>query len=72
MKTTSENVTLSFLHEGGYFMVSFGATKSFPLQPPQVKFDTKIYHLNVNEEGKICIPVLVDEWQAYTVIQLKM
>jgi hypothetical protein len=39
----------------------------------QVKFETKIYHMNVNDKGEICVPELKDNWSpALTMVQSKL
>jgi ubiquitin-protein ligase len=38
---------------------------AFP--PPQVKFQTKMYHPNIDDEGNICIGLLkTDAWKPAT------
>jgi ubiquitin-protein ligase len=34
------------------FRIELKLTKTFPMDPPEVKFLTPIYHLNVGQDGK--------------------
>lgn len=40
-------------YEGGVFQLAFAVPEPYPLQPPQVRFLTKIFHPNVH--FKVCI-----------------
>merc|ERR1712167_531765 len=35
---------------------------NYPFKPPDVHFDTKIYHPNVNSEGHVCTPEITKDW----------
>ncbi|KAJ3248192.1 hypothetical protein HDU78_001592 [Chytriomyces hyalinus] len=51
-------------YQGGKFTVALVFTSDYPFKPPKVKFVTKIYHPNVDEDGSICIGVLKpDVWK---------
>ncbi|KAI8830736.1 putative UBC5-E2 ubiquitin-conjugating enzyme [Chytriomyces cf. hyalinus JEL632] len=51
-------------YQGGKFTVALVFTSDYPFKPPKVKFATKIYHPNVDEDGSICIGVLKpDVWK---------
>ncbi|KAF2286970.1 hypothetical protein GH714_036453 [Hevea brasiliensis] len=41
-------------YEGGVFQLAFSIPEQFPLQPPQVRFLTKIFHPNVHFKGYNC------------------
>merc|ERR1712156_751425 len=49
-------------YAGGIFMMDVEFPKNFPFKPPTCKFTTKIYHVNVDDEGNICLPMLKDQW----------
>ena len=45
-------------YAGGIFKLRIEFKEEHPLLMPKVKFETKIYHCNVSEEGDINIPCL--------------
>lgn len=46
-------------YEGGIFQLAFSVPEQYPLQPPQVRFLTKIFHPNVHFKVSIFITFLV-------------
>lgn len=48
--------------EGSLFRLSIEFPVDYPYEPPNVKFETKIYHPNVGEEGQIHLNVLGEQW----------
>ena len=49
-------------YAGGMFFLSVEFTEDYPEERPEVKFENKIYHLNVDyDDGHICISTL-NEW----------
>merc|ERR1712216_221971 len=49
-------------YEGGVFFLDINFPQDYPFKPPNVRFITKIYHCNVNDQGGICLDILKGEW----------
>lgn len=51
------------VYSGFMFDVSIDVGSDYPLTPPKMKFQTKIFHPNVLfETGEICLDILKKEW----------
>lgn len=48
--------------EGGVFALSVVVPSDYPLRPPQITFETPVYHCNVTDSGKICLGILQEGW----------
>lgn len=47
------------IYEGGHFLIKVDFDENYPDKKPEVRFKTKIYHTNVNQEnGHVCISTL--------------
>jgi ubiquitin-conjugating enzyme E2 N len=56
-------------YQGGVFKLEMYLGESYPMQPPKVRYLTKIYHPNVDKIGRICLDILKDKWTPALQIQ---
>lgn len=46
------------LYEGGLFTAILSFPEDFPNAPPEMKFETELFHPNIYPDGKVCISIL--------------
>ncbi|KAK4121094.1 hypothetical protein N657DRAFT_578414 [Parathielavia appendiculata] len=51
------------MYKGGRFSFTFNIPASFPHEPPKVLCREKIYHPNIDLEGKVCLNILREDWK---------
>uniref|UniRef100_A0A6C0EB72 UBC core domain-containing protein n=1 Tax=viral metagenome TaxID=1070528 RepID=A0A6C0EB72_9ZZZZ len=51
-------------YENGRFALKFNISKEYPFKPPNIIFETPIYHPNISKDGYICIDILKNNWNA--------
>jgi len=49
-------------YEGGKFYLQVDFTEDYPFKPPIIQFKTKVYHCNIDNDGKICLDILKSAW----------
>jgi len=49
-------------YSSGYWLLTVEFGSDYPMQPPIVRFQTKVYHCNINDDGKICHQILSSSW----------
>ncbi|CAG2167572.1 unnamed protein product [Oppiella nova] len=47
-------------YEGGVFKLKLKFPGVYPMKPPEVVFKTKIFHANIQNDGKICLSLFSD------------
>ena len=51
------------MYRGGMFTFNFAINQNFPHDPPKVLCTQKIYHPNIDLEGKVCLNILREDWK---------
>ncbi|UKZ75242.1 Chitin synthase, class 1 [Trichoderma virens FT-333] len=51
------------MYRGGKFTFDFAINQNFPHEPPKVLCREKIYHPNIDLEGKVCLNILREDWK---------
>ncbi|QRV84746.1 ubiquitin-conjugating enzyme [Ceratobasidium sp. AG-Ba] len=50
------------VYEGGEFHVDITLPSDYPFHSPRMRFKTKFYHMNINDQGGICLDILKNAW----------
>ncbi|KAJ2341858.1 hypothetical protein GGF43_006072, partial [Coemansia sp. RSA 2618] len=45
-------------YEHGRFLLDVSLSERYPLEPPTIRFKTRVYHPNIDDYGNICLEVL--------------
>ena len=49
-------------YSGGFFVLDIKFPKDYPFKPPDVRFLTKIYHPQIDTQGRHCLDCLGELW----------
>ncbi|KAF7303711.1 UBIQUITIN-CONJUGAT-2 domain-containing protein [Mycena indigotica] len=50
------------VYEGGTFNFAVELPKDYPFSAPKVVLKTRIYHMNISDQGNICLDILKHNW----------
>ncbi|CUA73050.1 ubiquitin-conjugating enzyme E2 D/E [Rhizoctonia solani] len=50
------------VYEGGEFHLEITLPPDYPFHSPRLRMKTKIYHMNINDQGGICLDILKNAW----------
>merc|ERR1712159_746783 len=56
-------------YEGGNFELEIRLPEKYPLEPPNLKFKTQVFHPNVSPKGDICLDILKHQWSPALTLQ---
>ena len=56
-------------YESGVFDAELLLPEDYPMNPPKVLFNTKIFHPNIDKIGRVCLDILKNNWTP--VLQIK-
>merc|ERR1711862_760890 len=49
-------------YEGGHFEADLMLPDDYPMSPPKILMITKIWHPNIDRQGRICLDILKNNW----------
>ncbi|KAK3249197.1 hypothetical protein CYMTET_41365 [Cymbomonas tetramitiformis] len=49
-------------YAGGTWLLTLDFENDYPIKPPKLRFVTPIYHCNITQDGRVCLPILSESW----------
>lgn len=56
-------------YDSYHWLLTLEFTSNYPIEPPEIRFITPIYHCNINDDGRICHEILRGQWTQKTTIR---
>eukprot|EP00992_Anisonema_acinus_P007514 TRINITY_DN3362_c0_g1_i1.p1 TRINITY_DN3362_c0_g1~~TRINITY_DN3362_c0_g1_i1.p1 ORF type:complete len:174 (-),score=29.64 TRINITY_DN3362_c0_g1_i1:101-622(-) len=56
-------------YKGGTFVFQVSVPGTYPHEPPRALCKTKVYHPNIDEDGKVCLNILRADWKPVLTIK---
>lgn len=50
------------VYQGAIFKLNIDIPENYPFKPPKIKFETPIFHPNINRYGDICLDTITTNW----------
>lgn len=60
----TDGAAIAQVYEGLKFKLTLTFPSDYPFKAPTVRFDTQVFHPNVDTAGNICLDILKDKWSA--------
>jgi ubiquitin-conjugating enzyme E2 N len=62
VRSSTSTITFSTRILDGLYSLELFLPEAYPMEPPKVRFLTRIYHPNIDKLGRICLDVLKEKW----------
>lgn len=49
-------------YEGGLFEADLMLPEDYPMSPPKILMKTRLWHPNIDKQGRICLDILKNNW----------
>jgi ubiquitin-protein ligase len=51
-----------FYHNGFFYSLSLTFSKDYPIRPPGIVFDQKMFHPNIFSNNTVCLDIITSRW----------
>lgn len=63
MHFTLTYIPASGMYKGGKFEFLFTVGSQYPIEPPKVRLNARIWHPNIDLDGTLCLNILREDWK---------